>query len=159
MGRCREEGDDGCSRHNPLPLNSVEDQIERHFNGALVNKTWSKRTSGSQLYLDLHDDGSDDVAHIIAGAINKLVYVEYVYVLLESFTIPDVQDAQRIETRTSDVLNLIYEASSRIPKPSIDLCIKICDMVYHQTWNVDVGLGSLHGLFLPAPDVLNFDKS
>jgi hypothetical protein len=137
----------------------VEDQIQRHFNGALVNRTWSKRTSGSQLYLDLHHDGSDDVAFIIAGFINKLDYVEYVYVLLEYFSIPDEKDAQSIETRTSDVLNLIYEASSRIPKPSIDLCIKICDMVYHQTWNVDVGLGSLPGLFLSALDVLNFDKS
>ncbi|KAL3778297.1 hypothetical protein ACHAWO_003325 [Cyclotella atomus] len=137
----------------------VERQVDRHFSYVLLNKAWSKRTSGSQLYLDLRHDGSGDVADIIADAISTLDYVEYVYILLESFSIPDVGDGQNAERQTSDVLNLIHEASSRIAKPSIDFCTKICDLVHDQAENVDVGLGSLSGIFLPAPHVLGFDKS
>lgn len=140
----------------------ADEQIQFHFNDLLLSKSWSKRTAGSQLYLDLRrwaQDGAD-VATVIAESIRRLDYVEYVYVLLDSFDVPDGDDTQNRDTRAKDVLSLIYETTTKIPKTSIDFCTCICNIVDQQQTDLkDVGLGTLPGLFLQTPSIPSFDES
>jgi hypothetical protein len=135
--------------------NLAEEQILTLFGDVLQNRTWYRRTSGSQLYLDLHRSnlGGICVANVIADAIKKVDYVEYVYVLLDSIDVPESESA-------SDVLSLIYEATSNISRVSIDFCENLCNCVHQSQRNdVDVGLGTLPGVLLPTPDVHVTDDS
>lgn len=140
----------------------ADEQVQSIFKDVLLNKIWHKRTSGSQLYLDLRRARHDgkDVALVIAESIKKLDYVEYIYVLLNTFNISSGEDKLCQEERASDVLSLIKENTSNIPKPSIDFCTHLCDLIdQQQSLNVDVGLGSLPGTLLSAPEVKPFDES
>ena len=136
----------------------AEEQIQSNFSAVLLNRTWYRRTTGSQLYLDLRrtkHDGSD-VTSTIADAINKLDFVEYVYVLVNSFDIPVIE---KEDIKARDVLSMIHQSTSNISNASIDICKNICDLVdQQQTSNVDLGLGGLPGLFLPTPDLKVYTK-
>jgi hypothetical protein len=129
----------------------TQNQIQCNFRDVLLDHAWSKRTSGSQLYLILRRN--EHVANVIADAMQKLDFVEYVFILVDSFNIDEVK-VESGENRASRVLALINESTSKIPMGSIDFCKTVCDLVEGQSSSdVDVGLGGLPGVFLPAPHV------
>ena len=130
----------------------ADDQIQYLFKDALLNRKWHRRTSGSQLYLDLRRtdlDGTDNVANIIADAINKLDYVEYTYVLADSFDVPKIENED-----VKYVLDLISESAAIISDTSIDFCMNLCNLVSQQhECNIDVGLSDLPGVLLQSPEI------
>ncbi|KAL3791092.1 hypothetical protein HJC23_012077 [Cyclotella cryptica] len=134
----------------------AETQIQDQFNEVLLEHTWHKRTSGSQLYLNLrrvkHDD--NDILNVIVSSMQQLDFVEYAFILVDSFDISNEYSEEIDDRRAARILGLIQEATSKIPKGSIDFCKRVCDLLDKQPLShVDVGLGALPGVLLPTPDV------
>ena len=123
----------------------AEIQIQSYFRDVLLNFSCYRRTSGSQVYMDLHC-ADNMITDIIVHAVKEFDYIEYAYVLLDSINIPHTNS----DVSRAYILRSIFQATSNIPKTSVDLCESICNSVYS---NVDVGLSSLPGLILSTPEI------
>ncbi|KAL7478837.1 hypothetical protein ACHAW6_004591 [Cyclotella cf. meneghiniana] len=135
----------------------AETQILGEFESLLQDRTWHRRTSGSQLHLTLrrvmHYD-NHVVLNAIVSSMKKLDFVDYAFILVDSFNIPREFDEETEDTRAASILGMIKEATSQIPKGSIDFCHRLCDLLDTQPLShVDIGLGGLPGVILPTPDV------
>ena len=125
----------------------AEEQVRACFrNELLLELNWHKKPSGSQLYVTLPIHES--IAAQIAVATRQLDYVEYVYVLLDSFPVPNPNDVDE-----AHLLSEIENATSSTSQTSIEFCKNLCESVTSKLSGSDTGLAGLPGILLPTPEV------
>ena len=135
----------------------AEKQVRSCFKDLVVELEWQTRNSGSQLYITLLRRPS--IQTHIACAMNKLDYVEYIYVLIDSLKISIGNDngknsgANKDDEAISTLLQRVEKAAAQVSLSSLDFCTRICDIIGCNEFDSESGLQGLPGLLLPTPEI------
>eukprot|EP00980_Cylindrotheca_fusiformis_P012116 scaffold2927_cov143-Cylindrotheca_fusiformis.AAC.6 len=127
----------------------LEDLAERQLRSCfteIMESTWQKGPSGSQLYLSL--PSSQTTPARIAETIHELNFVEYVYLRLDFVTFA-IESVEREEDLPL-LLEQLEQAAARIAPSSMNLCKTVCESMADKS-SPAVGSEGLPGVLLPTP--------